>query len=107
MTEQTSKVLAEVAAYRNTQDARWGGPVHDDQHSHEVWLAKLLERVGGMATYRTNPTLWRLYALEATALLVATIETHDRAYHTDPTTGGAGSASAAAADLLLATGAPR
>lgn len=34
-----SQILDEIRQERAAQDALWGGPAHDDEHSPEEWLS--------------------------------------------------------------------
>ena len=74
-------VYAEVRAERARQDARWGGPPHDDTLSHEQWLALLTELLGNAAANRrpVRGKLWRIILVELAATAVAAAEAYDRA----------------------------
>lgn len=37
MVDATTEVTAELAMERALQDAQWGGPEHDDQHTPHDW----------------------------------------------------------------------
>lgn len=80
---RTAFVLAEVAQERDRQDAKWGGPTHDDMHSpgdfcrfireHEVRAEQTLagEPVREFDEFRTQ-------MLRVAALAVAALESWDR-----------------------------
>ena len=64
-------VLREVADERARQDAKWGGPAHDDQHSVGDFAWFITTR-----TYGRSPS--RQVFVEVAALAVAAIESLDR-----------------------------
>ena len=78
MSREQESILGEIRRERDRQDARWGGPVYDDQHLPEHWVTKLAGRLGGVAEFRSNATLCRMYLVELAALTVAALEAHDR-----------------------------
>lgn len=75
-----SPVLQAVAAERIRQDAKWGGPSHDDEHNTETFCA-LIEGYTRRALVMVDadcPALaWRRL-MQAAALAVAACESIDR-----------------------------
>lgn len=69
-----SGVFAEVQQERRLQDKRWGGPLHDDQHSRSDFSMFIYERIGGLK--RDEP--YRQRMIEIAALAVAAVESFDR-----------------------------
>lgn len=81
-------VYREVDAERERQDAKWGGPTHDDEHDPEDWIAWIEQRCsrademvgcpeeewperGPEAEYRRN-------LVQVAAVAIAAIESMDR-----------------------------
>lgn len=71
----TDGVLAEIQRERERQDAKWGGPDHDDQHTMYEWFDILNER---MATIYDGRNDQRRALVEMAAISVAVIECIDR-----------------------------
>lgn len=72
---EPASVLAEINRERVKQDAKWGGPQHDDTHVPEDWLSFISVRI---AESRTHPHKYRQNMVEIAALAVAAIESDDR-----------------------------
>jgi hypothetical protein len=76
----TMKVLNDIANERERQDAKWGGPEHDDHHSVAVFVQLIEDYAGwartmaGMCSYDKSRT--RL--IQVAALAVAAVESIDR-----------------------------
>lgn len=92
----TESVLFEVAKERGRQDAKWGGPAHDDQHTTEefaefiegrAYKVRALDRAN-----REKPLTYgqlktpRQILLEIAALAVAAVERLDRSHGITPAT---------------------
>ena len=75
--QPASKALQDVATERQRQDAKWGGPEHDDTHPISDWQQFISQRAENLV-YRGNPE--RMYELfiEIAALAVAAAESIDR-----------------------------
>ena len=75
--QPASKALQDVATERQRQDAKWGGPEHDDTHPISNWQRFISQRAENLV-YRGNPE--RMYELfiEIAALAVAAAESIDR-----------------------------
>lgn len=73
-------VIDEVIDERKRQDARWGGPAHDDQHVISDWKRYLTARVKALDL--CDGPLRRQRLLETAALAVAAIESFDRRANT-------------------------
>lgn len=71
------EVLEEVRAERARQDAKWGGPEHDDGHEQAIWVRLIDDRLAypedanGCKEYRQD-------MIEIAALAVAAVESFDR-----------------------------
>ncbi len=83
----TENVLAEVAAERCRQDAKWG----QQDHHPFVWLGIIMEEVGETARAANEAhwngddwTKYRQEAIQSAAVLVAMIESLDRNGHPAP-----------------------
>lgn len=82
---RTAYVLAEVAAERDRQDAKWGGPQHDDTHSPGDFCGFVLEhasRAGSAAMGVPEREFddYRRQMLRVAALAVAAIEHYDHSW---------------------------
>lgn len=73
-------LLREVVQERVRQDAKWGGPRHDDSHSTVTW-ASIIDRLSkeGMAG---DWTTWRRSMVQIAAVALAALESQDRVYRT-------------------------
>lgn len=75
-----SQALLDVAAERKRQDAKWGGPEHDDEHHAGDWHRFISERLWRVVVHASNGNtaearkLWTQIA----ALAVAARESMDR-----------------------------
>lgn len=70
-------VFGDVRAERAKQDAQWGGPAHDDQHSDWDWL-RFIQRHARLAAATPLNEQARYQWVRVAALAVAAIESHDR-----------------------------
>lgn len=80
---QFYELTQEVFAERLHQDQRWGGPVHDDQHTPEEWI-HLLDHQTTEADYAMLPCgdglpEYRVRLIKIAALAFAALEALDRA----------------------------
>ncbi|MCC6419517.1 MAG: hypothetical protein IT429_14890 [Gemmataceae bacterium] len=76
-------VLAEVREERQQQDARWGGPEHDDRHSPWDWVAITVRHLGLAAEdggQGVDPVRYRRQMIRVAALAVAAVEALDRTH---------------------------
>lgn len=77
-------VLAEVAAERDRQDAKWGGPEHDDTLTNgnwTIWIDLLDEHALKAYSPDNSPEAYsnaRRRFIEVAALAVAAVESLDR-----------------------------
>jgi hypothetical protein len=87
--EALAKVLQEVKFERSYQDAKWGGPKHDDTHSSFDWIVYLTKYLGQAVQFNDVWTsgnepqghkIFRDAMLKIAALAVAAIEWHDRGF---------------------------
>lgn len=76
MNKINTGVYEEIAAERDRQDAKWGGPEHDDTHSAYHWSSYIEERLhsGDQMTAEESRRLF----IEIGALAVAAVESADR-----------------------------
>lgn len=72
----------DVVAERQRQDAKWGGPEHDDQHSPDEWLGFIQEKWAGAHESLTADE-YRYQLVQIAALAVAAIESLDRKMSAD------------------------
>jgi len=81
-----NKVLTEIAAERERQDRKWGGPEHDDQKAPNDFVqhiqdyagwARVMAGMGSMDKYRRR-------MVQVAALAVAAVETTDRCCDNPP-----------------------
>lgn len=70
-------IFQEIREERQAQDAKWGGPDHDDQHVPNDWIA-FIGRHAGMASYGVTDSTFRKQMKRVAALAVAAIEAYDR-----------------------------
>lgn len=72
-----STVYDEILAERDRQDAKWGGPTHDDAYSQENWLNYIASH-NVRAAMSENPFVYRKQLVRIAALAVAAVESCDR-----------------------------
>jgi len=75
-------VLAKVAAERQRQDEKWGGPAHDDSHATADFV-QLIQDYAAWARVMAgmgSPDKARRRLVQAAALAVAAAESIDRQY---------------------------
>jgi len=81
--ESMARVIEEVAAERDNQDAQWGGPEHDDQHDVPDWLGFIAHQVQKASDARRAPG-WkeaeRRGLVKIAALAVAALESIGRGH---------------------------
>jgi hypothetical protein len=82
-------IFREVDRERSTQDALWGGPEWDDEHSEDGWIALLCRHIGlavedGLAE---NESRFRKQMVRVAALAVAALESYDRLHKEDKPAG--------------------
>lgn len=68
-------IFGDINAERVEQDRKWGGPAHDDEHTHAEWIDYIHEHA---AKARASPSMYRNQLVRVAALAVAAIEAHDR-----------------------------
>lgn len=67
-------VYQEIQREREHQDAQWGGPEHDDQHTGYDWLEFIEYQTGKI----NDPPSYREGLIKIAALAVAALESYDR-----------------------------
>jgi hypothetical protein len=75
-----NKAITDVMAERWRQDAKWGGPGHDDHHTVAEWV-QLIEDYAGWARVMAgmnSPEKARNRLIQVAALAVAAVEAMDR-----------------------------
>lgn len=72
--------IDDVAAERARQDAKWGGPAHDDQHSTAEFVQLIIDYAGwSRVMYGMNSQdRTRRRLIQVAALAVAAVESIDR-----------------------------
>ena len=73
-----STVTLEVIAERARQDAKWGGPDHDDQHGLEDFCGFINQRTADLARGFETTEHARKRMIQIAALAVAAVESMDR-----------------------------
>lgn len=75
-------ILQDILKERAAQDAKWGGPDHDDQHDPEEWLDLIEEQVdhANVLIGSSTDEEYRKRLAKIAALAVAAIESLDQ-YH--------------------------
>lgn len=73
-------VYDDVAAERERQDAKWGGPDHDDEHCPSEFVSFIYEKSNHAvdAVFDKSPTEVRRRLIQVAALAVAAVESLDR-----------------------------
>lgn len=79
-------VYDEIRAEREHQDAKWGGPMHDDDHDEFDWLSYLDEHLGKARNAHETGT-YRRQLVRVAALAVAAVESFDRLWPQPPAAG--------------------
>lgn len=80
-TDTLSAIFLEIIQERIRQDAKWGGPEHDDEHNAYDWREFITERVRKAKSYDESPegiADFRRRLVETAALAVAAIQSLDR-----------------------------
>lgn len=74
------QVLDDVARERLAQDAQWGGPAHDDQHSVDDWSSFIDYQLSFIWYPAKEPTPAEIRArlVKVAALAIAAVESLDR-----------------------------
>lgn len=71
-------LYGEIKAEWERQDAKWGGPGHDDAHSNFDWIVYLTKHVGKAVSWPFDKSRFRTQMVRVAALAVAAIEWADR-----------------------------
>jgi hypothetical protein len=78
-------IYDEIKAERTVQDAKWGGPSHDDEHVPSDWIRFIEEHAARACEWRSNMPKFRSQMVRIAALAVAAVESHDRRRDLDGT----------------------
>jgi len=70
------KIIEEIRVERAAQDAQWGGPEHDDEHSMEEFGGFILRQLNLCNGGRGHDVRERF--IKIAALAMAAVESHDR-----------------------------
>ena len=74
-----SQIYVEIEAERRMQDARWGGPEHDDEHTPLEWANFVERKLTAIRLAHIYPhEITRETWVKIAALAVAALESHDR-----------------------------
>lgn len=67
---------------RAKQDAKWGGPQHDDEHSVDDWAKFIQERANDIRILSEYQERYRIKQklIEISALAIAALESMDRRF---------------------------
>ena len=79
--EHRTSVIAEIVAERDRQDAKWGGPDHDDCHGWSRWIDFIDEHNGKAYSEDDSEEAYvnaRRRYIEVAALALAAVESMDR-----------------------------
>ena len=79
--EGALSVYDEIAAERERQDAKWGGPDHDDGHGWHEWIDWMVEHASKAYSPNNDEESYanaRRRYIEVAALAVAAVESMDR-----------------------------
>lgn len=71
------EIFNEISRERMAQDAKWGGPAHDDQHSHADWRAFIYDHTDRAVEGRKHER-YRYQMIRVAALAIAAIQSFDR-----------------------------
>ena len=74
------EIYREVDRERYRQDKKWGGPKHDDEHSHKEWVGFLVQNASRCLNLDESFHDFRTCMVRVAALAVAAIESNDRQY---------------------------
>lgn len=95
--EGRAGICAEIMTERFRQDAQWGGPEHDDQHSAWDWNRFIKYQLDAATNIVLNAKMgdepiskgtWRGRMIKIAALAIAAIESRDRVMADQPPTTG-------------------
>ena len=78
MTDERQIFMDAVDAERGRQDARWGGPAHDDQHSRRDWIAFICREAGKASQNWVTPGEFETQMVQVAALACAAFESTRR-----------------------------
>lgn len=70
-----TNIFADIEKERRAQDAKWGGPAHDDLHLRQDWC-RFIEDHNRRAKYEVGA--FRRQMVRVAALAIAAIEAEDR-----------------------------
>jgi hypothetical protein len=69
-------ILDDIAAERAEQDAKYGGPTHDDGHDPIDWCLYIIEHA--TKPFKPEAKGYRKQLVRVAALAIAAIQAHDR-----------------------------
>lgn len=72
------QVWHDIQKERESQNAKWGGPSHDDTHTSHDWLAYIIKHAGKAVMWPFDFRVFRIQMVRVAALAVAAIEWCDR-----------------------------
>ena len=76
-----SDFQALVTKEREQQDARWGGPSHDDGHTSRDWIAFIAKHLGRAVTWPFDAERFKRQMVIIAALAQAAYESIARSNH--------------------------
>jgi hypothetical protein len=74
--DTVSKAVHDVMKERHRQDAKWGGPEHDDEHTQKEFETFIEDRLDYGLNVKRKP--YRQRMVEVAALAIAALESCDR-----------------------------
>lgn len=80
------EILQEIREERKHQDAKWGGPAHDDEHSMYVWVGfisyylgqSLSSAIKEYGSVKHRYQIFRYHMVKVAAIAVAAVQSIDR-----------------------------
>lgn len=76
--EELYPLLGQILEERRRQDAQWGGPQHDDEHTRREWTALVAEHVDRSRKVREDREAWRARMVVVAALAISALASYDR-----------------------------
>lgn len=73
-----ARTLADIEKERADQDAKWGGPDHDDTHTPSDWLDYLFKHSQMASRAKSDPSEYERQLVRIAALAIAALESHRR-----------------------------
>jgi hypothetical protein len=75
---ELNDILDQIKKERQQQDDKWGGPLHDDEHTNFDWIAYITKHLGRAVMWPFEADIFRNQMIRVAALAVAAIQWVDR-----------------------------